>query len=149
MAMALLSSANFSYAADEVDASQMDHHSHDGQHMHMSHGTDDKGMDPKSQRYIKTKALAEQKLADLANKSCSDCHGKNGISKTDDNPNIAGQEAIYFCKVMIDYKHDMRKLPPIKDEDGLYVPTMNDVAKKLTHQEIVDLAEYYAHLRAD
>ena len=107
--------------------------------MHMSHG-DDTGLDVHSEHFAAIKKLAD--------KACADCHGKAGISKTDDNPNLAGQDAIYFCKTMYDYRTRARNLPPIKNTDGLYVPNMNEVTDKLTDQEIIELAEYYAHLRA-
>ena len=128
-----------SYAADDSGSSHVDHHKHAGGHMHMQHGSDDAGMDINSPRYANAKKIAD--------KACSDCHGKAGISKTDDNPNLAGQDALYFCKTMYDYRSRARNLPPIKNDDGLYVPTMNEVVDKLSDQDIVDLSEYYAHLR--
>ena len=127
-----------SFATDDASI-HVDHHKHMGGHMHMSHG-DDKEMDPNSLRFANTKKLAD--------KACGDCHGKRGVSKTDDNPNLAGQDAMYFCKTMYDYRSRARNLPPIKNDDGLYVPNMNEVVDKLSDQEIVDLSEYYAHLRA-
>jgi cytochrome c553 len=138
--LCLLSFTNLSYAADESGSSHVDHHKHMGGHMHMQHGSDDAGMDPNSERFANAKKIAD--------KACSDCHGKEGISKTDDNPNLAGQDALYFCKTMYDYRSRARNLPPIKNDDGLYVPTMNEVVDKLSDQDIVDLSEYYAHLRA-
>ena len=127
--------------ADEVTESHIDHHRHMGghMHMHMSDG-DDHTMDPNSPRFANAKKLADE--------ACADCHGKAGISKTDENPNLAGQDALYFCKTMYDYRSRARNLPPIKTNDGLYVPNMNEVSDKLTDQDIVDLSEYYAHLSA-
>ena len=133
----LLGVTSLTIAAEE--ASHIDHHQHMGGHMHMSHG-DNAGMDVHSEHFAAIKKLAD--------KACADCHGKAGISKTDDNPNLAGQDAIYFCKTMYDYRSRARDLPPIKNKDGLYVPNMNEVTDKLTDQEIIELAEYYAHLRA-
>ncbi|RIZ70655.1 MAG: hypothetical protein D0528_01015 [Methylococcales bacterium] len=126
-----------SIAAEET-AAPIDHHRHKGGHMHMSHG-DDSGMDIHSERFAAIKKLAD--------KACADCHGTAGISKTDETPNLAGQEAIYFCKSMYDYRSRARNLPPVKDADGLYLPNMNEVTDKLTDQQIVDLSDYYAHLR--
>jgi cytochrome c553 len=134
----LLSFTSLSRAADESASTHVDHHKHMGGHMHMQHGSGDTGLDP--ERFANAKKLAD--------KACSDCHGKAGISKTDDNPNLACQDALYFCKTMYDYRSRARNLPPIKNDDGLYVPTMNEVADKLSDQDIVDLSEYYAHLRA-
>jgi len=125
--------------ANEPTETHIDHHRHMGGHMHM-HMSDDHAMDPNSPRFANAKKLAD--------KACADCHGKAGISKTDDNPNLAGQDALYFCKTMYDYRSRARNLPPIKTNDGLYVPNMNEVTDKLSDQDIVDLSEYYAHLRA-
>ena len=125
--------------ADTVTETPIDHHRHMGGHMHM-HISDDHKMDPNGPRFANAKKLAD--------KACADCHGKTGISKTDDNPNLAGQDALYFCKTMYDYRSRARNLPPIKTNDGLYVPNMNEVTDKLSDQDIVDLSEYYAHLRA-
>jgi cytochrome c553 len=56
-----------------------------------------------------------------------------GISVTGLWPNIAGQQAGYLKKQLLDYK------------SGLRVHTsMQVIAGELTEQQIIDVAEYYA-----
>ncbi len=64
---------------------------------------------------------------------CSVCHGKNGISKYPEAPNLAGMSSLYFEKSMVDYqkgeRHDRR---------------MSLIAKNLSKEQIRDLAAWYA-----
>jgi len=111
-------------------------------HRHMGHGIAGTVMDHAGSAMANAK-----KIADAV---CNDCHGKTGISKADDTPNLTGQEAIYLCKSLDAYRIKARIVPPAppKKNDGIYVPTMNEVAGKLSDQDIVDLSVYFAHLRA-
>ena len=64
---------------------------------------------------------------------CSVCHGKNGISKYPEAPNLAGMSSLYFEKSIVDYqkgeRHDRR---------------MSLIAQNLTLEQIKDLAAWYA-----
>ena len=66
--------------------------------------------------------------------SCSGCHGANGEGKGT-NPAIAGMDAAQFSAKMAGYK------------SGATVnPMMNMAAKKLSDEDIANLAAYYASL---
>lgn len=64
---------------------------------------------------------------------CSACHGKNGLSKDPEAPNLAGLSSLYIEKSLVDYqkgaRHDRR---------------MSLIAQGLTKPQIKDLAAWYA-----
>ena len=64
---------------------------------------------------------------------CSACHGKNGLSKDPEAPNLAGLSALYIEKSLVDYqkgaRHDRR---------------MSLIAQGLTKPQIKDLSAWYA-----
>ncbi len=66
-------------------------------------------------------------------KQCSVCHGKDGISKDPESPNLAGQSAFYLEKAMVDYQKGLR-------EDR----RMSIIAKTLSLADIKDLAAWYS-----
>jgi cytochrome c553 len=67
--------------------------------------------------------------------SCANCHGDDG--KGDDAvPGIAGMKAADFEKAMGEYAAGTRKSP-----------MMNKLSKKLSAEDIADLAAYYATLK--
>ncbi|MBH95683.1 MAG: cytochrome C554 [Gammaproteobacteria bacterium] len=76
--------------------------------------------------------------ADLANgkalsAQCSACHGKDGLSRDPEAPNLAGLSALYIEKSLVDYqkgaRHDRR---------------MSLIAQGLKKPQIKDLAAWYA-----
>jgi len=71
----------------------------------------------------------------LAKDQCDKCHGKMGpgVSDDTDDPNLAGQLASYTYKQLVDYVGKQRD-----DKD------MRKRAKKLSDQDMVDLAAWYA-----
>jgi cytochrome c553 len=69
---------------------------------------------------------------------CAKCHGDTGISEEDDTPSIAGQIRSYHFKQLMDYKSSVR------DEK-----TMVKRARKLTPEEMADLAAFYAAQTAE
>lgn len=84
-----------------------------------------------------TIALSSQ-AADIAqgkalSVQCSGCHGKDGISRDPEAPNLAGQSAIYLEKQLVDYKKGAR-------QDR----RMSLIAQTLQIEQIKDLAAYYA-----
>ena len=76
--------------------------------------------------------LAESLGAALA-KPCAVCHGKNGLSKDPEAPNLAGQPKFYLEKSLTDYKTGAR-------QDR----RMSLIAKPLSKAEIKALAAYFA-----
>lgn len=64
---------------------------------------------------------------------CKKCHGKTGVSDEDDSPSIAGQIPAYQFKQLMDFKTGLR------DEKD-----MTKRARKLTPEDMADLAAFYA-----
>jgi len=64
---------------------------------------------------------------------CSVCHGKNGIAKDPESPNLAGLSALYIEKTLVDYQKGMR-------EDR----RMSIIAKSLSMEDIKNLAAWYS-----
>jgi cytochrome c553 len=64
---------------------------------------------------------------------CSACHGKNGISRDPEAPNLAGQSAIYLEKQLVEYKKGIR-------QDR----RMSLIAQTLEMPQIKSLAAYYS-----
>ena len=76
--------------------------------------------------------------ADLSNgkalsSQCSVCHGKDGIAKDPESPNLAGQSALYIEKSLVDYQKGIR-------QDR----RMSIIAQSLSMEDIKDLAAWYA-----
>ena len=65
--------------------------------------------------------------------ACQACHGLDGLAKTPDAPNIAGQTEPYLMTQLQAYKSGARK------NDAMSV-----VAPPLSDQDIEDLAAYYS-----
>ncbi len=72
----------------------------------------------------KGKSLARQ---------CSVCHGKNGVAKDPESPNLAGLSALYIEKTIVDYQKGMR-------EDR----RMSLIAKSLSMEDIKNLAAWFS-----
>lgn len=68
-------------------------------------------------------------------KKCAGCHGKSGEGKKD-NPPIAGMEESAFIQDMNDYKSGKKEHK-----------AMNSTSKKLSDDDIANLAAYYATLK--
>lgn len=64
---------------------------------------------------------------------CQACHGLDGLSKTPDAPNIAGQIEPYLIAQMQAFKTGLRK----NDAMSVVMPALSD-------QDIEDLAAYYS-----
>ena len=64
---------------------------------------------------------------------CQACHGLDGLSKTPDSPNIAGQTEPYLVAQLQAYKSGARK------NDAMSV-----VAPSLSDKDIEDLAAYFS-----
>ena len=64
---------------------------------------------------------------------CQTCHGLDGLSKTPDSPNIAGQIEPYLVAQLQAFKSGVRK----NDAMSVVTPTLSD-------KDIEDLAAYYS-----
>lgn len=74
---------------------------------------------------------------------CNECHGKNGNSEHPEVPNIAGFSPLYTHDALMAYKEGDRPGVKFKEEDGEETD-MNEIAKKLSEDDINALAEHYA-----
>lgn len=72
---------------------------------------------------------AGRKLA----RQCSACHGKDGVARDPEVPNLAGQSAFYLEKAIHDFKTGAR-------EDR----RMTLIVERLSDEDVKALAEYYA-----
>lgn len=68
---------------------------------------------------------------------CQYCHGSDGISNRPYIPNLAGQHPIYLLKQMLHFGNGTRKSQ-----------VMGPLAKKLTKDDIINIAIYYANMKA-
>ena len=68
-----------------------------------------------------------------ASAKCKKCHGMDGLSEDNDDPNIAGMSATYIFKQLNDYKDKNRS-----DK------SMLKAVRHLSDQDISDLSAYYA-----
>ncbi|UDL93570.1 cytochrome c [Lichenihabitans sp. PAMC28606] len=64
---------------------------------------------------------------------CISCHGRDGISKLPEAPNLAGQVDPYLITSLTAYRSGARKNE-----------IMSVIAEKLTDVDIADLAAYYS-----
>lgn len=64
---------------------------------------------------------------------CAVCHGKDGIAKRPDVPNLAGQSAIYMREQLLRYRSGAR-----------VHPEMNVIAGPLSDADVEDLVAYFS-----
>lgn len=82
-----------------------------------------------------------------AAKSCSDCHGDQGVSKREEVPTIAGMSAFYLDNQLHMYQKAARPCEKLKRKDTDADKTdMCEIAKKLNDADIKQVAEYFASL---
>ena len=67
---------------------------------------------------------------------CQVCHGKDGLAKLPDAPNIAGQKEAYLVKTLKAFKAGERK-----NEQ------MTIVLKGLSDEDIANIAAYYSSIK--
>lgn len=67
---------------------------------------------------------------------CQVCHGKDGLSKLPDAPNIAGQKEAYLVKALQAFKRGERK-----NEQ------MTVVVKSLSDVDIANVAAYFSSIK--
>ena len=89
--------------------------------------------------YAADAAAGKKKAAD----ACVDCHGDDG--KGDDKvPGIAGMPAAKFTKAIEEYKTDVRAKTA---KDPKSAAKMTKEAKKLSADDVANLAAYYSGLK--
>jgi cytochrome c553 len=67
---------------------------------------------------------------------CAVCHGLDGVAKTPDAANLAGESKIYLTKQLQAFRSGERKHEQ-----------MSIIAQGLTDDDIADLAAWYSSLR--
>lgn len=67
---------------------------------------------------------------------CIQCHGRDGVSKLPEAPNLAGQVQPYLVAALGSYRSKERKNE-----------LMNTVAANLSDADIADLAAYYSSIQ--
>jgi cytochrome c553 len=67
---------------------------------------------------------------------CQVCHGKDGLAKLPEAPNIAGQKETYLVRALTAFKNGERK-----NEQ------MTVVIKGLSEEDIANVAAYYASIK--
>jgi cytochrome c553 len=95
-----------------------------GSHMGMNHSKEDM-----SQMSMNSPA------AKLADSECVNCHGVHGISHSKDVPNLAGQNELYLCEWLV-----------ACHEEGGKCESHEDVAGKLSEEDILGLSDFYASM---
>lgn len=70
---------------------------------------------------------------------CSSCHGAEGVARSSNWPNLAGQISGYTYKSLYDYHTWERTI----GEGG---PLMGYLVEELTEQDMADLAKYFSEL---
>jgi cytochrome c553 len=68
--------------------------------------------------------------------TCDACHGKKGVSEVEGMPSLAGQPDIFVQYQLVFMRDGQRK-----------VEAMDEIAKKLSDENIRDLGAYYAKLK--
>ena len=69
-------------------------------------------------------------------KSCTVCHGADGISVKPDTPNIAGQQEYYLRNQLANYRSGER-----------FHQQMNIVARPLSDEDIDDLSTWFSSIK--
>ncbi len=79
---------------------------------------------------------ADPALGKAKARQCSVCHGKDGIGKDPEVPNLAGQSAFYLEKALKDFREGAR-------QDR----RMSLIAKPLSDEDIANLAAWFASFK--
>ena len=76
---------------------------------------------------------ADLEKGQILARKCSVCHGKNGMARDPEVPNLAGQSSFYLEKILKDFRDGIR-------EDR----RMSLVIKSLSDDDIKDLAAWFS-----
>lgn len=92
-------------------------------------------------------SVAQAKSLEETVAFCEDCHGKGGVSKESDIPTIAGLSEVAYADILKVYRNDTRTAISSKFRSGdtsRPETNMNEISKKLTPEEIKQLALHYS-----
>jgi cytochrome c553 len=88
-----------------------------------------------SQNLARAEKMVEQGDGKRILPPCFVCHGSKGQGEKQDIPALAGQQADYFARTLLDYKNGQR-------HNDIY-SRMRLIAQQLSDEEIKELALYY------
>ena len=92
-----------------------------------------------SQNLARAEKMVEQGDGKRILPPCFVCHGGKGQGEKQDIPALAGQQADYFARTLLDYKNGQR-------HNDIY-SRMRLIAQQLSDEEIKELAQYYQQLK--
>ena len=92
-----------------------------------------------SEKLARAEKMVEQGDGKRILPPCFVCHGSKGQGEKQDIPALAGQQANYFSRTLLDYKTGQR-------HNDVY-SRMRLIAQQLSEDEIKELAQYYQQLK--
>jgi cytochrome c553 len=92
-----------------------------------------------SRNFARAEKMVEQGDGKRILPPCFVCHGSKGQGEKQDIPALAGQQADYFARTLLDYKNGQR-------HNDIY-SRMRLIAQQLSDEEIKELAQYYQQLK--
>ena len=92
-----------------------------------------------SEKLARAEKMIEQGDGKRILPPCFVCHGSKGQGEKQDIPALAGQQANYFTRTLLDYKTGQR-------HNDVY-SRMRLIAQQLSEDEIKELAQYYQQLK--
>lgn len=92
-----------------------------------------------SQNLDRAEKMVEQGDGKRILPPCFVCHGAKGQGEKQDIPALAGQQADYFTRTLLEYKNGQR-------HNDIY-SRMRLIAQQLSEEEIKELAQYYQQLK--
>lgn len=92
-----------------------------------------------SEKLARAEKMVEQGDGKRILPPCFVCHGSKGQGEKQDIPALAGQQANYFTRTLLDYKTGQR-------HNDVY-SRMRLIAQQLSEDEIKELAQYYQQLK--
>jgi cytochrome c553 len=92
-----------------------------------------------SQNLARAEKMVEQGDGKRILPPCFVCHGGKGQGEKQDIPALAGQQADYFARTLLEYKNGQR-------HNDVY-SRMRLIAQQLSEEEIRELAQYYQQVK--
>lgn len=92
-----------------------------------------------SQNFARAEKMVEQGDGKRILPPCFVCHGGKGQGEKQDIPALAGQQADYFTRTMLEFKNGQR-------HNDIY-SRMRLIAQQLSEDEIRELSQYYQQLK--
>ncbi len=92
-----------------------------------------------SEKLARAEKMVEQGDGKRILPPCFVCHGSKGLGEKQDIPALAGQQANYFTRTLLEYKNGQR-------HNDVY-SRMRLIAQQLSEEEIKELALYYQQLK--